>query len=52
MGYTWSDASAIWQVKNGEPNTPRTISAHDYISERLAEESERHDELVRQLEEL
>jgi hypothetical protein len=29
--YSWSHRSATWQVEHGEPNTPRTLSAMEYL---------------------
>lgn len=31
--FTWTLASAVWQVSHGEPDTPRTQSAHRYLDE-------------------
>lgn len=33
--YEWTDASALWQARNGEPGTARTESAWSYIEDRL-----------------
>jgi len=36
-GYSWSDASALYQLAHGTPGEPRTDSARAYLESRLAE---------------
>lgn len=42
--YTWSIASALWQVANGAINTERTDSAFGYLREEF--ETKSGDELL------
>jgi hypothetical protein len=32
---SWTDDSALWQVKNGQPGTAQALAAWDYIESRL-----------------
>lgn len=31
----WTDDSALWQARNGQPGTAQTLAAWDYIESRL-----------------